>query len=391
MTIDELEGAAKSNPPLRRVLQQIQQWMSAVEVEFGINPLATSLAGTKNANPPLTASIDVAVGNGHYVITITNPAVGTGILHEVRAATTVPVSAATDVIVLGPAADLQLDLNDPGTTRYFQLRSKFANSEYNSPIVVGPFSSGLIDSAALPASAQVQTPVSVNPLAIQTDGLPLNVQVQAQMIQVGKASVSYTPYTMSVDDQGNPLDYLLYYAYTIDPTLAGGTPWLLTLDPASLTFQDGIVTLPGPIRLLSGGGGVLFAPGQGGGVTGDSLVTMSDGTTKLASVLQKGDVLKGANGNETLVTAPVQVLNVPMFRLTTIGGKSIQISGDVTVQLGGGGVMDVFDVNPGDSLNTVDGQDQIQSKVYVGLNAGPIFRLPLSNGELAAANGIWLG
>jgi hypothetical protein len=118
---------------------------------------------------------------------------------------------------------------------------------------------------------------------------------------------------------------------------------------------------------------------------------MSDGTTKLASVLQKGDVLKGANGNETLVTAPVQVLNVPMFRLTTVGGKSIQISGDVTVQLGGGGVMDVFDVNPGDSLNTVDGQDQIQSKAYVGLNAGPIFRLPLSNGELAAANGIWLG
>lgn len=137
MTLDELEGAAKNNPPLRRVLQQIQDWMTGIEKQFGSRPLGGAQAQFKSDPPPLATFTVAAVGE-HYTIFITNPPGVTGILHQLIGGTTLPVSASANIITRGPAPDLAYTIVDPSTTRYWQLRSKFTNSDYNQPQIGGP-------------------------------------------------------------------------------------------------------------------------------------------------------------------------------------------------------------------------------------------------------------
>lgn len=137
MTLDELEGASKGNPALRRVLQQVQDWMTGVEKQTGTRPLAGAVS-TFKPNPPALAKFTVTAVGSNFVIQITNPPGVIGVLHQLIGATTIPIQASTNIIMSGPAPDLQVVIPNPATTRYWQLRSKFQNSDYNDPQVGGP-------------------------------------------------------------------------------------------------------------------------------------------------------------------------------------------------------------------------------------------------------------
>lgn len=142
MTLGEIEGASKDNPSLRRMLQAIQGWMTAIEKNIGFDPQVVNKAN-RIVRPPPLASYVVTGQDGIYTIQITNPEGLAGqVTHEIRAATTVPVGKSLDIIIRGPSPDTLVTIVDPGTTRYFQLRSKYALSNYNQPQISEAVSSG---------------------------------------------------------------------------------------------------------------------------------------------------------------------------------------------------------------------------------------------------------
>lgn len=390
MDLGELEGAAKGNPPLRRVLQTIQAWATGFEVATGINPLAPAHAGKRKLAPPPLADMVVTGVDGHYAVDITNPTTTPGILHEIKAATTVPIGKSLDIITIGPTGDLQIDILDPGTTRYFQLRSKFPNSDYNQPQIFQAVSSGLLTGDNLSASNTTMTPTSNGPLLTQ-DSTTAVIVVHPFTMVMGSNNVGYGGGDVAVDDEGNPITFGTYYVYTLDAAKAGGAvTWQATQDLARARAHDDAVILTTPITLSVYGGGVTFPVGMGGGPAAGTLVTMSDGvTTRAVELLLAGDDILGLDGVETLQAAPTSVATVPSFTITTVSGKAITLSGDHNLQLGAGGRATVTDVVPGDNINTVDGQEQVTSKVLAGNVT--VYRLSLSKNHFHTGNGIWCG
>lgn len=389
MKLGEIEGAAGKNAALRRVLQAIETWGTGIEKGVGLNPLAPGHVGSRKLATPPLADFTVIGVDGHYVVDITNPLNVATMYHEVRAATTVPIVASNDIIVRGPFIDSHLDIIDPNTTRYFQLRSRFANSEYNAPQISQAVDSGTLRSISLSALQTRMTPYAATPLVVQ-NGATLGLIVSPFTMQVGGDTIAYAGGIIALDDVGDPLTFGTYYVYTLDPSKAGGAvTWLATDDPSRLTANDGTVTIPGSVTLRVDGGGVLFPPGLEGGPSVGTVIKLNSGATKLVEALVTGDILLGLDGPETVQAAPVAVTGVPAFTIVTISGKAVTIAGDHELQLGSGGRLFVADIVPGDSINTLDGIEAVTTKTFVGLIT--VYPIPLNKNHFHTGGEIWCG
>jgi hypothetical protein len=148
MVLSELDAAAKSNPSLRRVLQQIQDWMTGTEQAVGIAPLAPAQGGKVRQAPPPQATLAVSGADGRFEIKITLPAAAIGpMLHEIKYSETVPFASSTTVVTLPSTPDTVIQVFCPssdasGIRRYFQMRSRYFTSDFNQPVVSDQVFSG---------------------------------------------------------------------------------------------------------------------------------------------------------------------------------------------------------------------------------------------------------
>lgn len=391
MKLSEIESASKSNPSLRRILQMIETWGTGMEDHLGFNPQAGSQAKNKRVGPPMLANMTIEGVDGHFSIQITNPVGAAGqILHEIKGSPTVPIVKSTDLIVRGPSSDLQYDIIDPGVSRYFQLRSKYAYSDFNQPQVFPSVSSGVLRSGSNSNKNITFTPTDPDPVLYQLNQLAVIVVNPTTFDFGSDLRVSYNGASLTMDDQGDPLTFSTYYVYGDDPTRAGGTIDLLaTQDPSVLTANDGRVAF-GVITLSEQGGGIIFPPGSAGGTIEGTVITLLDGTTQLVEQLVAGDVLQGPDGAaETLSSSPIVLASVPCFTITTSTGKFITLSSDQYLQSGPGGRLPVSELVANDSINTDIGSETISSVVYTGLLT--VYHLPLSRTRFYLAGSIWSG
>jgi hypothetical protein len=98
-------------------------------------PAAQSTA-EQTLPPPLpAASFSVTGVDGQYRVVIgNNNANFQPVYHEVASATSMTFDAAASVTVFGPDVRTEWSLSDPGTQKFWRLRSKFLNSGFNTPM-----------------------------------------------------------------------------------------------------------------------------------------------------------------------------------------------------------------------------------------------------------------
>jgi hypothetical protein len=395
MTLSELVGAAGDNAALRRTLSQIQDWMTQMETQTGIVPNTVQRGAA--AVPPL-AQVLVVGANGKFSVAIVNPSSVTGtLLHELKSSSVIPFSSSHDIVThLAGVPDTSVVVDLPNATRFFQLRSRFQTSGFNSPQVVGPSSSGATSSTAL-TLLNTNYEIHTNPPApimIQPDVAAV-IRVLPVILRAGSGqSLNYngSAADLTTDDQGNPLTFDTYFVYADDLNKAGGVvTFKATLDSGVLSQNDARFTI-GQITLASTGGGLLFpSDGGGGPVLGTPIaaVTGSGFAYQNVETLVAGQKLRGSDpvNPEVLQSAPIAITGVPCFRFDFSTGNYIVLSTDSELQAGGGGLVPTVIANVNDVINTDFGQQTITAKTFVGLQT--VYSLTLSRNKLFLGNAVW--
>lgn len=387
MNLEEVDAAAKGNPALARILRKLEKWTDAVETLTGTDPLAPGFAKTRKVAPPPLASFTVTGDGGDYAISITNPTDVSGtILHELRGGTTVPINKASDVIVRGPSPDLNYVINDPGTSRYFQLRSKFPASGYNEPQVSTVASSGATPSGAIPLSELVPVFGNNAPFVYQRT-IERKIVVSSFSTVLGGVSVSYDGTTIEFDVDGLQFEYgVSYYVFVEDPNRTGGAglTYGASSDPTYIKQSDSRLSL-GTIVLSTIGGAFGDGNGHASGVVAGTLIVLSTGVSRLVEELAVGNVLQGIDGNETITRIDI-LDNITCFELT-VGAYTLTASSDFPLQFGSGGYQELASVVTGDSLNTDQGTQGVVTKALSTQQS--VYRIILDKNKVFLVNGIW--
>lgn len=387
MKISSLEGASRDNSDLRRALSSIQDYLTLLSDAIGIDPnAAQQVRSKKRVPPPPSASLSVTGSNGRFHISINAPDVDGVLIHQVRMSDALPFHDATVVTDLKASPAAELDVFLPNTEMFFAVRSRFQNSAFNSwTFLTGSVSSGLIATASLSNANAARAINGPDPVLVQ-DG------TDAAII-VNETTHTFGGGTVVTYDAGSikGLMFDLYYVYTIDPTRVGGSVTYYATTDRSEVFANDAAVFIGDIDLRSGGGAVTFPEGFEGGPAIGTVIDMADGTTKLVESLVAGDVLIGleTGQSELVVSTPIPISNVPCFTITVASGKSVTISSDHTLQSGTGQRAAVIDMVPGDTINTKDGQEQITSKTFAGLQT--VYNIPLSRNRYHLGGQIWCG
>lgn len=316
-----LNKAAGGNQELLNVLQKLTANLMA----------QNQATGTTIAIPP-TCSFVVSGIDGKFLISITLPtqqvaasimrraivgsvaqqAPGT-IFHQLRSSTTVAFNADSGVTVYGPSAQVQWEIQDPNQTKFWELRSSYDQKNWNawapyvSPVVCGilPVWSGLLRSLANTMVNQATSYTGNSPLS--QSGTSTVILVAASVWNAGSQSIAYLP--GSVD----PGSFGLFYVYADDPTKAGGSVvFVATQNVADLVAVDGRIYF-GNITTSGAGGGSGGGGGGGACVSGDSLITMWDGSKRPQRELWRGDRVRGIDGEIDNVVDIEMHAGIPCF------------------------------------------------------------------------------
>lgn len=117
-----------------QALSSIADGIDQVHSAIGIQPVPGSGSGT--AHPaPAPVQFSVTAGNGHFIVTVTNPTVSgiqVPLQHELQSAkdTNFNANSSVTTYTLG-VNQLSLDVVDPGVTKYWRIRSRYQGSGWN--------------------------------------------------------------------------------------------------------------------------------------------------------------------------------------------------------------------------------------------------------------------
>lgn len=133
MKIPSLEGASEGNPELRQALAAIQTYLSALEDDLGVNPLASAQAKKRQhtAPPPLMTFLASGV-DGNIVVSMSLPQNFTPasvLFHQVRTEATLPFD--DDAFTTVETPNTYIVIPDPAVTKYVAIRSRYQDSEFN--------------------------------------------------------------------------------------------------------------------------------------------------------------------------------------------------------------------------------------------------------------------
>lgn len=128
-----INGFAVSNPPLFQALSTLANQSDALERAAGV-VLGGPAAGSAAAPAPPPAQWLITASEGHFVIQITPPAGATAPMqHQLRSALnqSFNLHASVNAYTLG-LGECTRDIVDPNETRYWQIRSRYQGSDWNS-------------------------------------------------------------------------------------------------------------------------------------------------------------------------------------------------------------------------------------------------------------------
>lgn len=123
---------------LHKVLNEIVAQINSGFQVAGVNPYRSGQGPIgQSVSPPPQATFKVSGVSGLFVVAITNPAnltPGTVLIHELASCLTMNFDAAGSVQVYGPDPSLSRTYAIDTNPRFWRLRSKLANSDFNNPI-----------------------------------------------------------------------------------------------------------------------------------------------------------------------------------------------------------------------------------------------------------------
>lgn len=392
MQITGLEGAAAGNADLRNALTDIQLYLTLMADQLGINPRAAQQATGQKVAPPAQVVFTATGVNGMYVVAITNPAVAPNqqsqtIYHQVRTASDTPIEHPVSYDDTPTTPNTHIVIPDPNATKYIGVRSKFINSAFNNwRVLPAAVYSGSVSAASLPTADVIRQISSGNSALLYQNG-PIG-EIDWPTLSIQFPGVS--PVVYEAGSIGGLTMGLTYYVYVDDAQRTGGTlQFYATINPLDLAASEDRIYI-GMIRLRDTGGGLSLPFGVRGGAAAGTIIHMAGQPDKLIDNLQVGDLVVGVApiSNET-VASVTPLGNIPCFTVTSSSGKSVTVSSDVALQLGPGSRFPVIDMVTGDEIDTKDGQEQVASKVYAGLQV--VYMVELSFNRFIQGNGIWVG
>lgn len=309
------------------------------------------------------------------------------VYHQLQSSTNLLWDLIGNLQEYGPEMRTHWSIEDPNATRYWRIRSKYLNSDYNawtyfeSAAVCGVVAvwAGLLRTSSLTQVNSAATYTGASPLT--QHGLTTQIDVGSTSWKVGDLTV---PYTVGSCDPGS---YGLFYVYADDPKRAGGVvTYVATANVADLTAADGRLYF-GKITTAAGGGGAGSGGGSGACVVGDCDIDVPGGGTTKQSDLRVGDVVLGVDGGEERIERIELIPSFPCFRIEVANGTVLRgVSSDGPLRYAGGGWVKAFDVIVSDVLQTKSGPSAVTAKQYIG--DFTVYYMQLSRTKTFIADGV---
>lgn len=127
----------------REAFRRIEEWISRYEATSGVDPLGAPQVRTDaRVSPPPLATFTVTGGEGFFHIVIVNPVDGAGrhtthgpLEHELVTSESVPFQASDTRTSVGISTQTDWLIRDPSAIKYWGLRSRYLDSDFNALIV----------------------------------------------------------------------------------------------------------------------------------------------------------------------------------------------------------------------------------------------------------------
>lgn len=373
----DLVAAANGNVHLLRALQGIQDQFLVVNGGPAVAPLKLSTGAV--VAPPLSP-FTVVGSQGKFVIDITPPQTivqpsplqkrlagqfniaNAQVYYQLRSADDEAMSV--NLVTYGQGTAVHIEILQPNTFKFWQMRSQYANSAWTSwqpftdPSVCGPVQvwSGLITSTATSLVNQGCSYAGSSPLT--QSGTSSQILVAATTWHAGSETLQYG--AGSVD----PGAFGLFYVYADDPARQGGSVlYVATSDVTDLVALDGRLYF-GNITTASGGGGTGGGGGGGACVSGDSLITMWDGSKRPQRELWRGDRVRGIDGEIDTVVNVEMHAGMPCFINEFDNGIITKaFSSRHPLKYAGGGFGLNFEILPDEQFTTEHGVAKLKRKM----------------------------
>lgn len=389
VSYDGLEIACKNNPALKFLIKTLIDQANLQAQNIGTDPTASQQSTRQQrTSVPGLARMAVTGDDGHFIISISNPADANGeIYHEIQSSSTLPFSTSQDLVTYGPSPATSRTVNDPSKTYFWRWRSKYFNSAYNRwQQLPDAVNSGEVRSIAM-ATLNTRQVVGETPLV--QSGTSKTVLVQAFTARLGDVLVSYNATTVDVGAYDN------YIIYVTDPHKVGGAQtFLATLDPLVANSSDGNFIV-GTIAMSSQGGGLGVAYSQqfqSSCVIAGTQVRLFGGADVAVETLVAGDVLLGVDGGQEAVVRVTALAARPVWSLTTQTGKVLLGACSHHLLYSNAGPLPVSLLQLGDQIlvrvGTENQVDFVTAKTLGGALA-TVYRVITDRTKTYLTDGVW--
>jgi len=126
---------ANRDPNQYQAFTDVANFVDALEQAAGVR-VGGAASGTTSTPPPAAVSWTITAGNGHFLLQMDAPqetAQQPPVQHQVASATSQAFDAAGAVTTFTCGfGETTRDVIDPGVTKYWRLRSRYAGSDWNA-------------------------------------------------------------------------------------------------------------------------------------------------------------------------------------------------------------------------------------------------------------------
>jgi hypothetical protein len=268
-------------------------------------------ANAANVATPPQATLSVTGANGAFSIGITNPKLSTPatLWHEVSYS---PVASfASNVTTLAPTQATSINVNSPGATVYFRIRSSYNQSVWNNYSVFGSqVSAGLVSSEATSEGGAFNQ-TNLGTVTSAASGSTANVSIQGAngalsslvRLKGGTQQILPSATVIGATPGSNLFVGFDGRQYRLQPTLAAVlTDNQIPIGKVSVV-DTGVPVLPAVSLVLGSNGSVIAwnVTNQGNGLSGPVTLTINTttgaGATPGTQTIQNGKLISVAPGN----------------------------------------------------------------------------------------------
>ncbi len=298
---------ANAQDDARNLFQAFSAGIGQLQNATGVSGAANS----SNVPTPPQATLAVAGANGAFSLSITNPKLSTPapLWHEISYSS-VP-NFSSGVTTMPPTQSTSVNVNAPGATLYFRIRSSYNQTVWNHYAVYGSaVSAGLVSSEATSEGGAFNQ-TNLGTVTSEASGSSANVNVQGasgpltSLVRLKGSSQKVLPSAtvIGVTPGSNLFVGFDGLQYRLQPTLAAVLADNLTPIGKVSVVDTGTPVLPSVSLVLGSNGSVIGwnVTNQGNGLSGPVTLTINTstgaGATAGTQTIQNGKLISVAPGN----------------------------------------------------------------------------------------------